>query len=352
MIGHLVQAVGSPCPTLVLDARLLPRAPEARLAVLTQARRYLAAAGGAHVLKFALVEPSTHPLCDLDYHFVQALPDRADHFDLRGSCGHSVLAAVVAAARSGLVAPLSPGSRIRVNVRNNDDYIACHVDEITPGHVGFTVHFLQPAPVPLKNMLMTGAARTVLDVGGTSYSVSLISVGNPYVFVDAAELGAATTDELMTGGDALFDRLRRIRRAAAALLGWPPDGAFPKAAAVAPAGHGELAVRAISVPRWHPTIALTGAVCVAAATLVTGTVPWTAAQLAGGCDGQLVLRTPGEPVPVTAATRTTADDGERLAWLSVGGKKAVFQGSFFVEPLAHLQFEEVVQCLALSTATG
>ncbi|QTR06025.1 hypothetical protein J7S33_06940 [Saccharothrix algeriensis] len=36
---------------------------------------------------------------------------------------------------------------------------------------------------------------------------------------------------------------------------------------------GAVAARAVSVPSWHPTLALTGAVCVAAAAAIPGTVP-------------------------------------------------------------------------------
>src|SRR5690242_13370945 len=103
MIGHIAYAAGSPCPTLVLDARYLPRDDEPMLAALAEARRVLAAAGGGHVLKIALIEPSSHPLFDLDYRFVQALPDGLDRFDLLGSCGHSILSSITAAAHVGMV---------------------------------------------------------------------------------------------------------------------------------------------------------------------------------------------------------------------------------------------------------
>ncbi|MGY2061866.1 hypothetical protein ACW9HQ_43905, partial [Nocardia gipuzkoensis] len=138
MIGHLVYATGAPCPTFVLDGRLLPRGREELLAALTEARRYLASAGGAHILKFALIEPSANPLYDLDYRFVQALADGDDRFDMFGSCGHSLLASIMAAEQSGMVPALRAGSRIRVNVLNNDDSVVCEVDEAGRDHAWFT----------------------------------------------------------------------------------------------------------------------------------------------------------------------------------------------------------------------
>jgi hypothetical protein len=71
----------------------------------------------------------------------------------------------------------------------------------------------------------------------------------------------------------------------------------------------------------------------------------------GGRDsGPVEILTPGGSTTVTAAT--CHHDGEpALAWTSVGGKRVTFQGSFLLEPLAHLQFKEVAQCLALSATS-
>jgi 2-methylaconitate cis-trans-isomerase PrpF len=347
MIGHLAYASGAPCPTLVLDARHLPREEGALLDALTETRHVLAAAGGAHVLKIALVEPSRHPLFDLDYRFVQALPDGLDRFDLLGSCGHSILASITAAARSGLVARLGPGVRNRVNVLNNGDNLVCEVDEVNRDRVGFTVHFVRNPPTPVDALLLTGEPVTTLDVDGRPVRVSLVSAGNPYVFVDAAGAGVSTKDELFADDPALMARLLRIRSAAAARVGWPPESVFPKIAVVLPDGPGNLAARAISVPSWHPTIALTGSACLGAATGIVGTLPWLAAQEAGCVDGRIGVTTPGGATTVTAAT-VLRDGVRELAWISVSHKVVTFHGSFPLEPLARFQLKEIGECLSLS----
>ncbi|KOG90796.1 hypothetical protein ADK38_06735, partial [Streptomyces varsoviensis] len=166
MIGHIVYAHGSPCPTLVLDARRLPRADAPLLDRLASARQWLDDAGAGHVLKIALVEPCEHPLFDLDYRFVQALPLGPTAFDLRGSCGHSILASIVACAESGSLPRLTPGMRVRVMVRNNGDHIVCEIAEAGRESALFDIHFVQPAPKPLSELLLTGAATTTLDVAG------------------------------------------------------------------------------------------------------------------------------------------------------------------------------------------
>ncbi|MGW1777071.1 PrpF domain-containing protein [Streptomyces sp. NPDC002104] len=352
MIGHLAYAAGSPCPTFVLDAARLPREEGALLLHLAEARRYLASAGGAHVLKIALVEPSTHPMFDLDYRFVQALPGAPDRFDLRGSCGHSILSAVVAAARSGMLERLVPGVRIRVNVLNNGDGVVCEVDRVEREEVRFTVTFVQPRPVPFARLLPTGEPRTALDAGGERFEVSLVASANTYAFIDARTLAIPDTAALFGAGDELLARLEHIRAAAARRLGWDPDGVFPKIAAILPGADGSLSARAVTVPGWHPTIALTGAVCLGTAVRVPHTVPWRIARELGASDGLVDIVTSGGRTAVSAVTAAPGAGGGdgALLWASVARKRVTFQGSFVLEPLSHLQFEEVAQCLALSGA--
>ncbi|ONI87880.1 hypothetical protein ALI144C_08060 [Actinosynnema sp. ALI-1.44] len=346
MIGHLAYASGSPCPTLVLDSRYLPAEDEPLLAALADARRWLGKAGGGHVLKIALVGPSTHPLLDLDYRFIQALPGGPDRFDLRGSCGHSVLASITAAAEAGRLPKLTAGDRIRVNVLNNGDYLVCEVDNVDRTSVGFTVHFMQTPPRPISDLLLAGTPRTTLRVDGRDVEVSLVSAGNPYVFVDAAGARVRHVDELFAADNVLFERLVRIRHAAAEYLGWSPAGAFPKVAVTLPLD-GMLAARAVSVPTWHPTLALTGVACLGAAIEIPGTIPWRTAREASCSPGMVEVRTPGSVLSVTAATTTSATGEPCLSWTTIGDKQVTFLGSFFLEPLAHFQFKEIAECLSL-----
>jgi 2-methylaconitate cis-trans-isomerase PrpF len=346
VIGHLAYATGSPCPTLVLDSRKLPGDDDRTLAYLAEARRYLAAGGGEHVLKIALVRPSEHPMFDLDYQFVQALPAGPDAFDLRGSCGHSILSAVVAAEKMDMVDRLSPGGRTRVRVLNNGDQVVCEIDRIQRNEAEFTVHFVRPQPVPLSDLLILEQPRLVLPVDGGLQEVSLVSSGNAYAFVDGRTLGVHDHEELFAAGEELFDRLSRIRTAACDRLGWSREGAFPKIAAVLPVESG-VAVRAISVPSWHPTIALTGAVCLGSAIRIPETVPWRVANERGPQTGVIDILTPGGRTAVDATT-PEVDGTLTLGWASVERKQVTFGGSFLLQPLAHLQLEEISECLAQS----
>lgn len=347
MIGHIAYASGAPCPTLVLDAQQFPRESGPLLDALTEVRRRLVLSGGAHILKIALIEPSSHPLFDLDYRFVQALPDGVDRFDLRGSCGHSVLCSVIAAGHTGMLPRQAPGDRARVRVLNNGDHLVCEIEEAGRDTARCTMYFLHTSPVPVSGLLLRDEPQTVLDVDDEKMTVSLVSSGNPYVFVGARDAGVSGSAELFAGGPSLFGRLVRTREAAARLLGWSPEGAFPKIAVVVPDGPGRVAARAVTVPGWHPTLALTGAVCLGAASCIPDTIPWLAARDAGSPDGQVDILTAGGSTAVTATTRTGGDGRTELAWVAVRNKTVRFHGSFFPESLTYFQPREFGECLSL-----
>ncbi|MEU3606691.1 hypothetical protein AB0E83_14785 [Streptomyces sp. NPDC035033] len=190
----------------------------------------------------------------LRYRFVQALPDGG--FDFRAGCGHSLLACVVAAARPGPVT---------VRALTTGDTVLCEPEpepgpgpgagtEPGPGPYGgaYTLHFLRAPDAP--GTLPTGRPRDRL----LGVPVSLVSYGNPYVFVDARHARGRT-------------HLLALRAEAARLLGHPPHSALPKIAAVRVTPRG-LSVRALTVGGWHPRLALTGAAALAAAGALEGTV--------------------------------------------------------------------------------
>ncbi|MFF2806294.1 PrpF domain-containing protein [Streptomyces sp. NPDC058000] len=299
MTADLVLAEGAPGPTLVLHRDTVPPGRLAARADLTAVTDWLARTGRGHIRKLALYGPPADPTRhDLDYRFVQCLPDG---FDFRAGCGHSLLACVAAAGGTGPV---------RVRAVTTGDPVRCEPEP----DGAYTVRLLRSAP--FTGLLPTGRPLDRL----CGVRASLVHYGNPYVLVSAADLGVPTAAELHTAGDAVLARLRAIRAAAARLLGLRAGGALPKVAAVAPHGPGALAVRAVTVPSWHPGLALTGALCLAAAAAVPGTLPELLAGPATGPRpaGRLLLRlvTPGGTVTASAA----ADHG-RLRDAGVHGKR-------------------------------
>lgn len=322
MIGHIAAAEGAPCPTLVLDARELPRDEAALDAALAHVRGQLIASGHQDVLKVALIAPSGHPMFDLAYRFVQCIPGAdGDTFDLLGSCGHSIVASTLVANQLGWIPRLSPGHRVRVKVENNGDTVVCEIDELNRSGGNVTVHFLEEPDRFLGAFLLTGAPVDTLAVGDTLLRVSLVSMGNPYVFVRARELGVTSRDALFADDPALFRTLVDIRQAAAVRWGWPPNSAFPKIAVIDHFTDGQLTVRAVSVPTWHPTLALTGATCLAVASVIPQTVAHEVAQEAGCRSDQVAMETPGGVV-VGSPVVVGPAGAPRLSWISVSGKRA------------------------------
>lgn len=340
MIGYIARALGAPTPTLVLDQRQLPRDEQPLQAVLTRIREWLDANDRSDILKFALVAPSQHPLFDLDYRFVQGLATGTDQFDFHGSCGHSILASVVAAEGQAWLPRLSPGGRVRVRVLNNGDTVVCEVDEARKRSGSFTVHFLQDTGVKLVDLLLTGNPVDRLLTSGGVQDASLVSMGNPYCFVDARELGLHSEEELFRSGEDIYTRMLDIRTAAAEHLQWPTDSVFPKIAAICCYRPGRIAVRAISVPKWHPSIALTGATCLAAAASIPGTIPERLAHEAGLQRGVVEIDTTGGSTAAAASVAGRGTNADTLDWVSISRKLVELDEPHCIASLKDYDYKE------------
>jgi 2-methylaconitate cis-trans-isomerase PrpF len=346
MLAHIAYPHGSPSSTLVLPADDLPSEETDLAAALADAVDWLHLRGQTKITKIALIKASDHPLFDLDYKFVQVLPRSPVGFDFRGSCGHSVLSSAVVASRLGWLPKLAPGHRVRVNVVNNGDHVVCEVDESVRDHTTFTVHFLRNPESPLRSLLLFDDPVTEVACDGDSVAVSGVSAGNPYVFVRAEDLGIQTASELFAAGERLFARLGTIRATAARELGFPADGAFPKIAALLPGGPGRIVARAISVPSWHPTLALTGSVCLGAATKIFGSIPHSLAGEPEDSAAPLAIETPGGTTRVRA-TASGCDHDDVLSWVSVPDKRVTYTGSIVVDAL-HPHTRRDLSCLQLT----
>nr|WP_042184992.1 PrpF domain-containing protein [Kibdelosporangium sp. MJ126-NF4]CEL16437.1 Uncharacterized protein Bsu YraM [Kibdelosporangium sp. MJ126-NF4]CTQ90389.1 Uncharacterized protein Bsu YraM [Kibdelosporangium sp. MJ126-NF4] len=347
MLAHVAHAHGAPSSTMVLPAERFPTDEEGLAEALADGVAWLARHNLSEITKIALISVSDHPLFDLDYRFVQVIPGSPVRFDFRGSCGHSVLASAVVAGRLGWISRLAPEQRIRVRVLNNGDHVVCEVDESVRSGIKFTAHFLNHPEVPLSELLPFGEPTSDLPYDGGMIRASAVSVGNPYVFLSGYDLGITTSRQLFAAGRSLFGTLTAIRRSAARQYGYSPEGAFPKVAVVLPDSDNCLAVRAVSVPSWHPTLALTGAVCLAAARHVRGTIPF---GLAGADEPDvrtpLTIRTAGGVVTATAEV-SGYDPDSKLFWVSVPEKSVTFTGALAIDSFdAHVLKED--SCLLSS----
>ena len=297
--------------------RDLPADAAARDAFLLRAMgspdsRQINGLGGATSVtsKVAIIAPSQRPDADVDYTFAQVSVDKPI-VSYKGNCGNISSAVGPFAIEAGLVRAENGTTPVRIfntntgkvilaeictengAVRYDGDYVIAGV----PGSAApVKLRFMNPAGTLGRGLLPTGNAVDTLDVPGLGkVDVSIVDATNALVFVCAEDVG-------MDGGElpaqidadqALLSRLETIRGLAAVKLGlvndytracWETPG-IPKMTIVsAPhdytASSGEmikasqvdLVSRMMSMQKTHPTYAMTGAMCTAAAAVVPNCV--------------------------------------------------------------------------------
>jgi 2-methylaconitate cis-trans-isomerase PrpF len=258
--------------------------------------------------KAAILGPSDREDVDVEYTFAQVSVDKPV-VSYAGNCGNISSGVGPFAIESGLIRAADPLTRVRILNTNTGKIL---VEEVqTPGgrvnyRGDFTIPGVPGAAAPVKvlledpagsvcgDLLPTGRAAGLLEIPGFGpLRVSVVDAANPLVFVLAADIG-------MTGKESpadiearpgLPELLEKIRGEAAKTLGFiekAEDSAWksptvPKMTIVAPpsgsasgprvgAGEIDLLGRMMSMQRPHPTYALTGAMCTAAAAVIPGTI--------------------------------------------------------------------------------
>ncbi|KAL8381551.1 hypothetical protein RB595_005704 [Gaeumannomyces hyphopodioides] len=291
--------------------------------------------------KVAVVGPSSIPGVDVDYTFAQVAVGK-DVIDFNGSCGNMAAGVGPFAVQEGLVKP-RPGQRtmdVRVYNTNTKRFMVETVELTESGDFeedgDFTiagakgsgsevkVAFVDPAGSMTDKLFPSGDERRAEDVtveradsGLPSFTVeaTLIDCANPCVLVDARSLPRHVR-ESKADSEAYVTCMEAIRRAGAVRMGlaptWEAAGGSrgtPKVMVIhAAQGPGQsITVQAFSMGKPHPTLQMTGAVCIAAAVCIPGTVPAAAAAAGGGSK-----RTTSHGIPTPERTPSPAsmvDDG-------------------------------------------
>ena len=268
--------------------------------------------GGAQSVtsKVAVVGRSARSDADVDYTFAQVSVDMP-LVSYKGNCGNILSGVGPFAIERGLVPAREGITSVRIYNTNTDKIIVADVP-VQHGQVLYDgsyaiagvagtaapirLRFLDPAGTLGRGLLPTGRAVDVLDVPGIGpVSVSIVDAANPLVFVRAADLGL-TGKELpqdINGDPALLRLLETVRGMAAVQLGLLTDHTrsaqetpgIPKMTFVAAAddytavdgstvraGEIDLLSRMMSMQKAHPSYAMTGAMCTAAAAVIPGSV--------------------------------------------------------------------------------
>lgn len=143
--------------------------------------------------------------------------------------------------------------------------------------------FMDPAGSMTGQLLPTGSPTdSIVLADSRSITVSCVDAANPFVFVPLVELGLPANPTILELQEpTLVACMMEIRALAAVKMGLARNigeaalrmGA-PKIALVGPSvsPDTDITVRAFSMGKPHPTIQMTGAVCVGAASAIPGSV--------------------------------------------------------------------------------
>ncbi len=292
-----MQFRGGSSKGLYFQASVLPRDPETRrrvlLATLTgngpDDPRQIDGLGGADPLtsKVAIVDRSSRTDADLDYEFVQVVVGR-NATDSTQNCGNLLAGVVPFAIESGLLTATDGVTRARVFMLNSESL--CEVSVQTPGrHVEYAgsaridgapgsaapvvCNYLDTAGSACGELLPTGNLRDTID----GVDVTCLDNGMPVVVLRAADLGVAGYESPaeLNAHTVLKTRLERIRLQAGPLmrLGSVADKVVPKMSLIAaPLSGGIVHTRTFIPHVCHAAIGVLGAVSVATACVIPGTV--------------------------------------------------------------------------------
>ena len=251
--------------------------------------------GGAHPLtsKVAVVGPSTRDDADVDYLFLQVVVDKAEVSDSQ-NCGNMLAGVGPFAIEEGLVAIAGDVTPVRIHMVNTGAIAKAYVstpngaveyegdariDGVPGTSAAIPIDFLDVAGSSCGALLPTG--NVVDEVHGVQ--VTCIDNGMPVVVLRAADFGKTgreSPEELEADAE-LKKRVEAIRLELGPRmnLGDVTKKTVPKMTLVSPPEKGGVVGTRTFIPhRVHEAIGVLGAVSVATACVLEGSV---AAQVAG-----------------------------------------------------------------------
>ena len=279
---------------LYFDASDLPADTTVRDRVLLSVMgspdmRQINGVGGAHPLtsKVAVLSKSNHPDADIDYLFLQVAVDKAEVSDVQ-NCGNILAGVGPWAIEQGIVSAADGTTDVRIHMVNSGALAVATVN--TPGkvvayHGDARIDGVPGtgAPVPLNFLDVAGSnCGALLATGNVVDTVNDIEMtcidnGMPVVVMRASDFGKTgyETPEQLESDDKLKARIEEIRLVIASRmnLGDVSNKTVPKMCLIsAPAKGGAVCTRNFIPHRVHEAIGVLGAVSVATACLLPGSV--------------------------------------------------------------------------------
>jgi len=245
--------------------------------------------GGAHPLtsKVAVVSPSTRDDADVDFLFLQVVVDKAQVSDSQ-NCGNLLAGVGPFAIENKLVAAKENSTHVRIHMVNTGSIAIAKV-ETPKGEVSYegqaridgvpgtaapiVLDFLDIAGASCGALLPTGNVKDLIN----GVEVTCIDNGMPVVILNAQDFSLAgnETPKEIEENTELKNKIEAIRLVAGELmkLGDVSKKTVPKMSLVSKAQNkGTLSTRTFIPHRVHEAIGVLGAVSVASACVLKGSV--------------------------------------------------------------------------------
>lgn len=329
----------------------LPSAADERDALLLRIMgspdaRQIDGMGGADPLtsKVAVIQPSRRDGVDVDYLFLQVAVDQAQVSDAQ-NCGNILAGVGPFAIERGLVTAHAEETTVTIYMENTGQTAVARVR--TPGgRVDYTGKASingvpkHAAPIPVEFRDTAGSSCGALLPSGNvrdcieGVDVTLIDNGMPCVVMRASDLGLSGSESPaeLEANEPLRSRLEAIRLKAGPLmnLGDVSEKSVPKMTMIAPPSAGGVVGTRTFIPhRCHKAIGVLGAVSVASAALLPGSVADGVAVVPKGDDPALAIEHPTGELVVLAQL----DDTGAIARTEVlRTARKLFDGRVFPGP--------------------
>lgn len=278
--------------------------------------------GNAVTTKVAILSASDDEWADIDYFFAQVgVEDRS--VDYKPTCGNILSGVGPAALEMGLMNASGEVTAIKIRLVNSGARVVAKIQ--TPGgavtYEGNASIDGVPgtaAPVELQFIDTVGGATGAMlpttspidEVDGIG--VTCMDVAMPVVIGRAADFGLTgqeSVDELDANKE-FFACRESIRVKAGSLMGMGDvrDSVIPKFALIAPpAAGGTMAARYFMPGNCHPTMAVTGAQCLASCALTPGTVAEGLVSPPAGSPARITIEHPMGRIEVMVSYSTRGD---------------------------------------------
>ncbi len=267
-------------------------------------QRQIDGMGGSHPLtsKVAVVSSSSRGDADVEYLFLQVWPDRPEVSDNQ-NCGNMLAAVGPFAIEHGLVAAGDPVTPVRIWMRNTQTLATAlvrtpggrvsydgpaRIDGVPGTHAPIPIEFADVAGSSCGALLPTGNVTDVVE--GTR--VTCIDNGMPVVCIAASDLGLSGRESPaeLEGNGEVTRRIEAVRLTAGPLmnLGDVTDKTVPKMSLLSPPAHGGAVSTRTFIPhRVHEAIGVLGAVSVATACVLPGSVAHEVAVVKENTEGSI-----------------------------------------------------------------